>query len=486
MTGLSHLRSRGGSRPRVRGPEGRSGVSARPSGRGRVRAAGRARGPARVYAPAAMILRDPVHGLISFTGPVESVVVRLLDCREVQRLRRIRALGLASLAYPGGEHSRFAHAIGSAHVMKRYLDRVAALATDVPAHDRIDPESAMVGLAAALLHDLGHGPYSHTFEAVIPGAPRHELWTSRILLDPETEVHRALAEVDPSMPARVERLIHGESEIRHLARAVSGTFDVDRCDYLLRDSYMTGVRYGTLDLDWLLASLRLYVPEGASAAGLAVDGDKGLTAVEGFFLARLYMYRQVYLHKAVRAAEVGLRALVRRLGEVGPVVGTPPTLAKVLRGDALTTGEFLGMDDRTFESAIDAYTGASDPVLADLARRLRDRRLFKSVRLHPEADGRAAKARLDEVLATAGVGPSYLGVVDRVQVDAYTDDAALVVISSSGRRERLIDSSPVLRGLSRETFVQHRAIFPPEVRPEVRQALAAFRDEPGQLTIAGA
>ncbi|MEZ4381076.1 MAG: HD domain-containing protein [Nannocystaceae bacterium] len=422
-----------------------------------------------------MLLRDPVHGLIAFKSEVESVVPRLLDCREVQRLRRIRALGLASLAYPGGEHSRFAHAIGSAHVMRRYLDRVAALAEDVPPHDRIDDEHAMIALAAALLHDLGHGPYSHTFEAVIPGMPRHELWTSRILLDPDTEVHRALAAIDPTMPAKVDRLIHGESEIRHLARAVSGTFDVDRCDYLLRDSYMTGVRYGTLDLDWLLASLRLYVPEGQSAAYLAVDGEKGLTAVESFFLARLYMYRQVYLHKAVRSAEVILRALVRRLCELGPQPGTPPAMEKLLRGETLTTAEYLDMDDRSLETALYHYCDSKDPVLAGLAARLRHRRLFKSLRLRPEADSKTVQSRLDAVLAAADVGPAYLGVVDRVEQDVYRDDAALVVISSSGRRERLIDASPVLRGLSRERIVQHRAIFPPEARNEVRKALADFR-----------
>ncbi|MCA9635746.1 MAG: HD domain-containing protein, partial [Myxococcales bacterium] len=416
-----------------------------------------------------MILRDPVHGLIAFSGPTESVVVRLLDCREVQRLRRIRALGLACLAYPGGEHSRFAHAVGSAHVMQRYLERVRSLADELPAHDRIDPWWEAVALAAALLHDLGHGPFSHTFEAVIPGMPRHEHWTSRILLDPGTEVHQVLASIDPSMPGKVDRLIHGESEIRHLARAVAGTFDVDRCDYLLRDSYMTGVRYGTLDLDWLLMSLRLYVPEGQSEAYLAVDGEKGLTAVESFFLARLYMYRQVYLHKAVRSAEVVLRALVRRLCELGPEPGTPPALARLLRGETLSVGEYLDMDDRTLETAIMAYCESGDPVLADLAGRLRHRRLFKSLRLRPEADSAAVQGRLDGVLAAAGIAPSYLGIVDRVEVDAYRDDAALVVISSSGRRERLIDASPVLRGLSRERFVQHRAIFPPEIRGEVRE-----------------
>ena len=128
-----------------------------------------------------------------------------------------------------------------------------------------------MALAAALLHDLGHGPFSHTFETVLPRARPHEAWTSQIILDPNTEVHALLREFDAGAPEAVERLIHGKCPIRHLARAVSGTFDVDRCDYLMRDSHMTGVRYGLLDLDWLMASLRLYLPAGASAATLAID-----------------------------------------------------------------------------------------------------------------------------------------------------------------------------------------------------------------------
>ena len=221
-----------------------------------------------------MILRDPVHGLIAFDGEVESVVVRLLDTREVQRLRRIRSLGAASLAFPGAEHSRFAHAIGSAHVMKRYLQRVARLSSDIPQRERIEPDDARVALAAALLHDLGHGPYSHTFEAVVPGALAHEDWTSRILLDRGSEVNAVLRSIDPTMPAKVERLIHGEHPIGHLARAVSGTFDVDRCDYLLRDSHMTGVRYGLLDLDWLLESTSSQMPLAMDTAARLFDSGK--------------------------------------------------------------------------------------------------------------------------------------------------------------------------------------------------------------------
>lgn len=421
-----------------------------------------------------MILRDPVHGLIAFDGDVESVVVRLLDTREVQRLRRIRSLGAASLAFPGAEHSRFAHAIGSAHVMKRYLQRVARLSSDIPLRDRIEPDDARVALAAALLHDLGHGPYSHTFEAVIPGALAHEDWTSRILLDDGSEVNAVLRSIDPSMPAKVERLIHGEHPIGHLARAVSGTFDVDRCDYLLRDSHMTGVRYGLLDLDWLLGSLRLDHAPGASAVTLTVDGEKGLTAVEGFFLARLYMYRQVYLHKAVRAAEAVLRSLFRRLARLGPQRGTPAPLAALLAGESIDVAGYLDLDDHALESGLRAWSDADDRQLSELATRLRERRLFKTLRLRKDVAVEQARERLADVMRGAGIDGDQASI-DRVEIDAYIEDATLMV-RSGGRLERLLDASPVLRGLSRETFVHYRAIFPPEVRPQVAKAMADLAD----------
>ncbi len=421
-----------------------------------------------------MILRDPVHGLIAFEGPIESIVPRLLDTPEVQRLRRIRCLGAASLAFPGAEHSRFAHALGSAFVMKRYLQRMSRFGGDIAMADRIDEDDTRIALAAALLHDLGHGPYSHTFEAVVPGSKRHEDWTSRIILDPATAVHRSLRDIDPQFPTAVERLIHGEHRIAHLARAVSGTFDVDRCDYLLRDSHMTGVRYGLLDLDWLLGSLRLDVRPGSVTASLSVDGEKGLTAVEGFFLGRLYMYRQVYLHKAVRAAEAVLRALFRRLAQVQAPLGTPAPLAAMLRGEEIDTVAYLDLDDHALESALRAWYDARDPLLRELAARLRDRRLFKTVRLRRDVPVELARERLAAAFARAGV-PTELGSIDRVEIDAYIEDETLMV-RSGGRLERLLDASPVLRGLSRETFLQYRAIIPPEIRPQVSVALADLTD----------
>jgi HD superfamily phosphohydrolase len=418
-----------------------------------------------------VILRDPVHGLIAFEEPLDQIVVRLLATPEVQRLRRIRALGPASLAYPGAEHTRFAHAVGSAHVMKRYLRRVSALASELPPGDRVDPDSARAALAAALLHDLGHGPYSHTFEVLLPGAPKHERWTSALLLDPSTKVHAVLAEVDPQLPRAVERLVHGEHPIQHLSRAVSGTFDVDRCDYLMRDSVMTGVRYGLLDLEWLLRSLRLYVPQGKRTARLGVDGEKGLTAVEGFFTGRLYMYRQVYLHKAVRAAEVGLRLLFRRLRELDPLPETPPTLERALRGEPLTVGEYLALDDHVLHAGLAGWaSSAADPIVRELAESFRERRLYKTIALRAEASSEDAAARLREVARRHGHDPVYGGVIDRVEVAGYAEDDELVVLHD-GRAQELLAASPLLHGLARERFVLHRAIVPPGLRVAAAAAL---------------
>lgn len=429
-----------------------------------------------------MILRDPVHGLVAFESAEADIVVSLLETREVQRLRRIRQLGLTSLAFPGAEHTRFAHAMGAAHVMQQLVARLRQIDGDLPFWQRVTSERAREAIAAAMLHDVGHGPFSHLFEDAMPRARRHEAWTTRILLDPSSDVHRVLTREDAGLPRRVADLVEGRHELAYLANAVSGIFDVDRCDYLLRDAHATGVTYGDYDLPWLLRSLRFdaHVPDELKAPGLAIDGMKGITAIESFLLARLFMFQQVYFHKSTRAAETMIRHILRRAVNLVTAGETLPVklaaIEAVAAGSDPSLDEYLELDDQTLLVAIHAWERASDPVLGDLSRRLRARELFKTI----ELDGVESDAQPEEALAIArdialqrGLDADAYVALDRAKDTPYPASAALRVLFPDGRARDLSEVSFLLGRLKGQTLARTRLIFASELRDDLRRALSS-------------
>ena len=425
-----------------------------------------------------MILRDPIHGLVAFESEEDAIVTRLLGTREVQRLRRIRQLGLTSFAFPGAEHTRFSHAVGAAHVMRLFLARLRQVDGDLPFWQRVTSERARDAIAAAFLHDIGHGPLSHLFEDALPGLPSHETWTENILLDPSSEVHRVLVGDDPYLPQRVAELVRGRHPLPYLAKAVSGTFDVDRCDYLLRDAHATGVRYGEYDLPWLLRSLRF---DESPQPGLAIDGEKGLAPLEAFILARFFMFQQVYFHKSTRSAEWMIGAILRRaLSLVRDGVrlpGLPPALGSAAAGDAPPLGEYLELDDQVLLVAIHEWESASCPILSDLCKRLRARALFKTIELFREPDGspgmahEEALARAQEIAGAAGLDPDVYVGLDVATDTPYADDASLKVMFRGGRARTPSEVSFLLDRLRNETITRARIIFAPELREAMRGAL---------------
>jgi HD superfamily phosphohydrolase len=439
--------------------------------------------------------------LITFEHEEESIVVRLIDTPEVQRLRRIRQLGLTCLAFPGAEHTRFAHAVGAAHVMKLFVARLRQIHEELPFWQRLTSERARDAIAAALLHDVGHGPLSHLFEDAVAytgrimgvgentNARKHEEWTEQILLDPGTAVHRVLVADDPELPRRVVSLIRGEHPLPYLARAVSGTFDVDRCDYLLRDAHATGVRHGEYDLPWLLTTLRFGEVEGDEAPGLAIDGRKGLSAIESFILARLFMFQQVYFHKSTRAAEWMIRMILTRavmlLRDARPLERVPPAFTALAAGESPTLGEYLQLDDASLLEAMNHWRHAKDPILADLCERLRARTLFKTIELFGEsAEPARRREALDTVRTIAvaeGLDPDLYTGLDVAVDTPYSDDSSLSVIFpagphrvGSGRRARHpAEVSFVLDRLRDETLTRVRLVFAPELKERVVEALGA-------------
>lgn len=445
-----------------------------------------------------MILRDPVHGLITFESDEEKIIPKLLATSEVQRLRRIRQLGLSSLVFHGAEHTRFAHAIGTAHVMKLFLARLRQLDADLPFWQRVTSDRARDALAAALLHDVGHGPFSHLFEDAMPGAIHHEGWTERILLDPSSEVHRVLISADPYLPQRVAELVRGEHELPYLAKVVSGTFDVDRCDYLLRDAHATGARYGEFDLAWLLRSLRLsdsppeeaQAPSAKSASGacptLALDGTKGLSAIESFLLARHFMFQQVYFHKAARAAEWMVGAILRRALELVqsgmPLPALPAAFASAASGEAPSLAEYLELDDQVLLLAMHAWENSKDALLSDLCKRVRARALFKAIELFPDQNGasddestrRSHAAALEtarEIAREAGLDPQVYVGLDIAEDMPYADDDSLKVVFPKGRARSPAEVSFLLARLRGQSVTRARIIFAPELRSAMREAL---------------
>jgi HD superfamily phosphohydrolase len=429
-----------------------------------------------------MILRDPVHGLVSFEADEERVVELLMDTPEIQRLRRVRQLGVTSIAFPGAEHTRFAHAVGSAFVMKALLARLRAIQDPLPFWQRVTTDKARDALAAALLHDVGHGPLSHLFEDAIPGTPHHEIWTERIVLDPSTGVNKCLTQLDPAMPERVAALVRGEHSLPYLAKAVSGTFDVDRCDYLLRDAHATGVRYGVYDLDWLLRSLRFApVENDDTAPALAIDGAKGLPAIEAFLLARLFMFQQVYLHKATRAAEWMIRTILSRAasrimdGERLPFA--PRAVELGAHGEAIGLGDYLELDDTVITFAMHEWEKAKDPILKDLSTRIRNRALFKTLELFGE---QASPAGRERVLAEArsvaearGFDPEmYVGLDVAADTPFGAEPDPPLVVYAKGPARHLTDVSFLLARLAGQVLSRVRLIFAPELRDDITRAIS--------------
>lgn len=348
------------------------------------------------------IVRDVVHDVIAFRLelPADRLLFDLMNAAEFQRLRRIRQLGLTSLAYPGADHSRYSHSLGVMETARRILDR---LELDF----RIDPYQRTVCLAAALLHDLGHGPFSHVFERV--SGIEHEAVTCRVILDPAGEVHRLLVAHHADLPRDIaDMLCHRPHSF--LSDVISSQLDADRFDYLLRDNLMTGSRYGDYDLNWLLHALTVDVAGGR----LAVHA-KGISAVEAFLQSRYHMYRNVYFHKVVRTAEGMVRLALQRAKRLAVQdrltwPGAEDTVHSALVGRQLTLQQFTELDDVSMVHCFKLWAGEGDAVLARLCRGLLYRRLYKVIDLpvgvsRPEVD--ALLQRVRDAVAASGGDPDY-------------------------------------------------------------------------------
>jgi HD superfamily phosphohydrolase len=397
------------------------------------------------------IIRDPVHDVVAFQidQPLDALLFRLLNAAEFQRLRRILQLGMTHLAYPGATHSRYSHSLG---VMQTARQILSHLGRSLP----ISEEDRTVCLVSALLHDLGHGPFSHVFERV--SGISHERLTQRLIQDAESDVHRILWQYDRVLPEKVVTFLRGEHRT-YCNDIIASQLDADRFDYLLRDNLMTGSRYGAYDLEWLLHSLT--VDEASDR--LAVTW-KGVSAVEDYLHSRYNMYRNVYFHKVVRSAEGMVKLALQRAKRlaVQDRLEWPPRengVYKALLGQRLTMAEFTDLDDVSVNHCFKLWTRSDDEVLARLCRGLLFRGLYKTIELSQVKDAEEAQglvARAEAAVTAAGGEAAYDVFYDEPRdtpYDTYQPEGSqesdgIVVKNRDGTLTPLSAISPLPRALN--------------------------------------
>ena len=381
---------------------------------------------------------DPVHG---FIGVPHGPLMALLQAEEVQRLRRIRQLGVGHMVFPGAEHSRFGHALGAMALMEQVVATLRAKGTE------ISTEEETAALAVALLHDVGHGPFSHTLEHALIAGFSHELMSRELIVrlaDRFGEpLDLALQFFDDVYP---RRFFH---------QLISSQLDMDRLDYLRRDTYYTGVVEGAVGVDRIVRNLRVH-PDDES--GTIVVDHKGLHAVENFLMSRRLMYWQVYLHKAVVAGDQLLRATLRRarhrLGHDDDSVrsGSPALcyfLERVVSRDDVTSPEvvdrYISLDDSDILYSLKRWSHCTDPILSDLSRRFLVRQFPRVTFLDAPPEGRLVETLTTRVLESGlvpSVSPglpssdvaSYYFAIDSADHAAYESKLdSIKVISATGR-----------------------------------------------------
>ena len=333
-------------------------------------------------------IRDPLHNLIDFRADhFENTMWKVIQTRPFQRLRRIKQLGFSELVYPGATHTRLAHSLGVFHTA-RMLVRIV---TDQLGDQRYEPPKAQTALAAALVHDLGHGPFSHAFEEVgkrlkLPMAKHERL--SDVLIRSE-EVASELNRWHGGFASDVADLVGRDSPRDIYGAIVSSQFDADRLDYMRRDRLMTGTHHGAIDFDWLLSNLEIGEvvyggdEESVGRVETFVLGSKAIYAAESYLLGLFQLYPTVYFHKATRGAEKLFTEVLHRtinLVREGKVKETGLSADHpliVFASNPEDPKAILALDDTVVWGALSMMAEADDRTISTFSRRLRDRTLLK-------------------------------------------------------------------------------------------------------------
>ena len=403
------------------------------------------------------IINDPIYGFISVTY---DLVFELMEHPYFQRLRRIRQLGMTHLVYPGAHHTRFHHALGAMYLMSQALETLRSKKIEVSA---AEAEAVTV---AILLHDIGHGPYSHALEDSIVSGINHEQLSELFM--------NRLNEIFQGRLTLAIQIFRNEYSRKFLHQLVSSQLDMDRLDYLNRDSFFTGVSEGVISSDRIIKMLNVYDDQ------LVIEA-KGIYSIEKFIVARRLMYWQVYLHKTVVSAECLLINILKRARELfrkGHPLFSTPALQRFLQkeytypdfqGDPGLLDTFAALDDSDVVAGIKVWQNESDTVLCDLCRRLMNRNLFRIV-IQPEPfSGKIISQYNEAIRKQLGIDEpdlDYYLVIGRMANNAYIGSSDKInILYKDGTLKDITEAADTLNIKALAVPVEkHYLCFPKEIR----------------------
>jgi uncharacterized protein len=398
------------------------------------------------------VFKDPVHRYIHVR---DKLIWDLIGTAEFQRLRRIRQLGTTYTTFHGAEHSRFNHSLGVYEIIRRIIDDV------FQGRPYWDNSERLLCLCAALLHDLGHGPFSHSFEKVFH--LDHEDFTQAIILG-DTEVNRVLRRMGDDFPKKVAEVIAKTYKNKLVVSLISSQIDADRMDYLQRDAYYTGVSYGHFDMERILRVMRPREDQ-------VVIKSSGMHAVEDYIMSRYQMYWQVYFHPVTRSAEVILTKILHRAKQLHKdqySFQIKPKHFYSLFEEKVTLQDYLKLDEAIMLFYFQEWQEEKDPILSDLCRRFINRNLFKYVEFYPTNEQMKKLMELRELFKQAEIDPEYYLVVDSssdLPYDFYRpgeeeERLPIHLLMPNGELQELSRLSEIVDAISGKRRTDHKLYFP--------------------------
>lgn len=419
---------------------------------------------------------DPLHGpiVLDFNDPCDLLLAKIIDTKELQRLRRIHQMGLGSFTFHGAEHTRFGHSLGTLYIAKKMINH---LSDNFPDIDEYKTEI----LVSALIHDIGHGPFSHTSEKLTPYS--HEEWTKKIISE-KSEVNNLFLAYNTNLSEKVINILEHRTSFPYLSQIISGYVDCDRLDYLYRDSYYVGVPYGLIGSDRIIASLEI----DKDTKKLVVREATGLDAIIHYLHARYSMYQQVYQHKKNLACDFLLRKIIERVKEVKPKNISVSLAGWLNINEQISVSSYLQVDDFQLIASIQNWAGdqTTDKVLGDLSNRLLLRNLFKSQEIRFGTSQDKINEIIEKVKTISSqkklnsnyyIGIEQSGITPYEPYEAKQNkiNKAIFIKQQNGEIKELSSISKLVKALSQENIVKTCLVYAPELEDEINN-LKGFRE----------